>query len=397
MKTGYTLPFAIIIGVALVLSCTRELDLAHKYDNTESSRPWTDDEEEEPSNPSDPGESLDFTDCGSYMISERVDVNVPSSVPRGPYMLDGKITVSKLSSEETFTTVWSSDFSMFQRGCATPWLEDNISSLTSSMAVIGKGISEPIEEFTDGGIWFIGVHQLDDGTLAGFFHGESHYSGIASQYKSIGVAYSSDGGKSWDKGSKILSGPDPKPEVGEGNGKSYGLGDGCVVWNDKRKEWICYYSGYCDDPADFVISMASSSDAKGLPGTWKKWDGTAFSLEGCNQATGLGAPNIKLENLWKFRGGNPSVSWNSAISRWIMVYHTWSRNIVMSTSTDGITWTEPVTIIDHIMEAGGSMYPNIISEDGDLLCGKEFRIYYSTDMDSSGRRKIAYRIVRLKI
>ncbi|MGM9748956.1 MAG: hypothetical protein ACI3ZN_09140, partial [Candidatus Cryptobacteroides sp.] len=189
----------------------------------------------------------------------------------------------------------------------------------------------------------------------------------------------------------------PKPEVGEGNGKSYGLGDGCVVWNDKRKEWLCYYSGYCDDPADFVISMASSSDPKGLPGSWKKWDGTDFTLEGCNSETGLGAPNVKVENLWKFRGGNPSVSWNTAINRWIMVYHTWSKNIILSTSPDGIQWTEPVTVIDHGMEPEGAMYPNIISEEGDLLCGKEFRIYYSRNMDESGRRKIAYRIVRFKI
>ena len=42
------------------------------------------------------------------------------------------------------------------------------------------------------------------------------------------------------------------------------------------------------------------------------------------------------------------------------------------------------------------MYPNIISESGDLTCGKEFRVYYSADMDAYGNRDLIYRVIRLK-
>lgn len=388
--------FALICTVILLASCDRELDLAHRYDNSHSSLPYTEDTPAEDTPVTPPTEELIFTDMGSYEISERVAVDVPSGTPRAGYMLDGKITVGKFGGSENFTTFWSSDYSLMQTGCSSPWLEDNIGTLTKDMAVIGKGVSTPVDGFTDGGMWLIGVHELADGTLAGFFHAESHYDGIASQYKSIGVAYSSDGGKTWNKSAKIISGPDPKPATGEGNGKSYGLGDGCVVWNEARKQWICYYSGYCNDPADFVISMAASSDPEGRPGTWKKWDGKDFTAEGCNQETGLGGLNTKIVNLHLFRGGNPSVSWNTVLERWVMTYHTWGRNIVISYSEDGISWSVPETIIGHTLEEGGSMYPNIISEDGDLTCGSEFRIYYSADMDHYGIRDIVFRVIRLK-
>ena len=263
MEIRYTL---ILLAVLTMASCSRELDLAHKYDNTESSKPYMSD-----------GDDLTFTEVGGVLVSERVEVNVPAGIPRYGNMLDGKITVGKFGGSKEFTTFWSADYSMMQTGCATPWLEDNIGGLTKNMAVIGKGVTPVIDGFTDGGMWLIGVHELTPGKLVGYFHAESHYPGVASQYKSIGVAYSADGGKTWDKGTKIISGPDPKPAEGEGNGKSYGLGDGCVVWNEARRQWICYYSGFCPDPHDFVLTMAASSDPEGKPGTWKKCDGNDFT------------------------------------------------------------------------------------------------------------------------
>lgn len=184
--------FGLILFVALALSsCSRELDLAHRYDNTESGKPFFDEVME--------GEEHTFTEVGGVLLSDRVKVNVPAGIPRYGYMLDGKISVGKFGGSDDFTIFWSGDYSLMQTGCKTPWLEDHISSLNMSMAVIGKGVTSAINGFTDGGIWLIGVHELPSGKLVGYFHAESHYPGVASQYKSIGVAYSSDGGKTWDK------------------------------------------------------------------------------------------------------------------------------------------------------------------------------------------------------
>ena len=197
-------------------------------------------------------------------------------------------------------------------------------------------------------------------------------------------------GLTWETGRRILSGTDPKPENPAGQGESYGLGDGCVVWNDARKVWICYYSGYCDDPGNYMITMACSEDPAGAAGTWKKWDGKAFTVEGCNGQTQLGGANIKIANLDTYAGGNPSVMWNHYIGKWVMVYHSWSRRICLSTSADGIAWEAPISLNLGEEEA---MYPNLISEEGDQTGGQAVRMYYAADMNDLGQRSLAWRKV----
>lgn len=369
-------------------SCDRTLDLAHRYDNSESSQ-----EREMPEEPAEPEDGLKYTQKGIWSVSEAVKVDVPKSVPHGEFLLDGKISVIK--NKDSYTTIYSSAFSMWQDGCSTPWLEDNIGKLTNANKFIGKDVSTLQNGFTDGGMWTIGVHSLAGSKMAAFFHAESHYSSDDCQYKSIGVSYSTDNGKTWDKGTKIISGPEPKPAVGEGGGKSYGLGDGCVVWNEAKKMWICYYSGYCENPGDFVITMAASTDPEGKPGTWKKWDGSAFTLEACNQNTGLGAKDVKIANLDTYHGGNPSVMYNTELKVWVMAFHSWQRRIVIATSQDGISWEKPIILIGIEDEKGGAMYPNFISLDGDLTSGKSFRLYYSANMVTSAR-DIYYRKIKLK-
>lgn len=383
MKT-FRICAGLSIAAICLCSCSRELDLAHKYDNADSSRPF----EEEGIN------TDDYTDYGDFLMSDRSDVVVNSGVPRKGYWLDGKITVQKFSWSAKYTVFWSADASFMQTDCNTPWLEDNINGLTEDMAVIGNSV-RPTPGFSDGGQWLIGVHELSSERLVGFFHSESHWKGQSCAYKSIGVAYSDDNGKTWTPGDKILSGTDPKPETSANDGRSYGLGDGCVVWNKERESWICYYSGFCPDKNDFVITMAESKDAEGRAGTWKKWDGHDFTVEGCNAVTGLGGVNTSIESLSSYHGGNPSVMYDSYLGKWLMVYHSWQRAIVMSYSEDGITWTVPTAIIDHAMEPGGSMYPNLVGPDGDTEGGQNIRLYYSTDM-VNGIRTLSVRRISFK-
>ena len=263
-----------VAGAALMIalsSCDRDLDLAHAYNNGSSSKPYEFDADFNPD---------DYTDFGTFVVGDRNICWQDPHIPRYMLWLDGKISVGKYDDSGLFTTYWSADNSL-QQVSASPWLEENVNALTSDMEVFGKCI-EPVSGFYDGGAWFIGVHKLMDGRLAGFFHAESHWPGVSAAYKSIGVTYSSDNGLTWETGRRILSGTDPKPENPAGQGESYGLGDGCVVWNDAHKVWICYYSGYCDDPGNYMITMACSEDPAGAAGTWKKWDGKAFTVEGCN-------------------------------------------------------------------------------------------------------------------
>lgn len=329
-------------------------------------------------------------------ISNRTVITQVSTVPGRGLWLDGKITVMHPSwKPSTFITFWSSNSSLMQIDCETPWLENNINKLRSTMAVIGKDFN-PQDGFSDGGQWFIGVHELAGEKLVGFFHAESYWKNQSGAYKSIGVAYSTDHGRTWTPGNKILSGDEPKPATSANDGRSYGLGDGCVVWNEARQSWICYYCGYCPEAHDFCITMAESKDAEGAAGTWKKWDGSDFTVEGCNTTTGLGGANKAIRPLHHMHGGNPSVMYNTDRNEWMMVYHRWDpRVIVFTTSTDGIKWGEPIELFDATMEPGGAMYPNFISENGDLTGGNTFRIYYSAEQGKYGDRKFCYRTVTL--
>lgn len=342
-------------------------------------------------------DKLEYSEVGDFRISEAFPVYATANTPNGQFMLDGKISVGRFGGSDKFTSVWSSSFSMMQNGCDTPWLEDNIEGLRRSHIFIGKGVSESQDGFTDGGMWAIGMHELSDGRLACFFHAESHFSSVlVTAYKSIGVSYSSDGGKTWDKGTKILSGPNPKPVDPETGGRSYGLGDGCVVWNEKYGKWICYYCGARDGNTDYLLCMAASSDPSGGPGTWKKWDGKDFTLEGCDRSTGLGGKDVPVAGLSRIKGGNPSVSWNTYLGKWVMVYHSWSREVILSTSADGLVWDDPRVLVSKSMEPKLCVMPNIIGKEGDLESDKEFRLYYSTDMKDSGSRTIVGRVIRCK-
>lgn len=374
-------------SVSCIAGCLRDLDLAHKYDNSTSKEPY-EEQEDDVSN---------YSEFDKWYLSDRYDINVEDEIPRKGYWLDGKITVVKFSWAAKFSIFWSADRSLMQSDCDTPWLEYNINRLSVNDEVIGD---KPTQNFTDGGQWFIGVHELKgkNGKLVGFFHAESHWPGKLSAYKSIGVAYSDDMGKTWTKGNMILSGTDPRPETGANDTRSYGLGDGCIVYNEERESWICYYCGSCTNAGtrSYMISMAESKDPEGKAGTWKKWDGFGFTAEGCNGTTGLGGANYTIDELKKFPGGNPSVMYNTYLNKWIMVYHSWNRAIIYSESEDGINWTKAVTMISKTMEPGGAMYPNLIGPDGDTEGGKQIRMYYSTDMDGLGIRTLSCRRISFK-
>lgn len=272
----------------------------------------------------------------------------------------------------------------------TPFPEDHAQYLTDDSKIWGKDFSR-IDGFNDGGSWFIGIFPLDDsGHYVGFFHAESHWDNSGIAHKSIGVVYSDDYGATWRDPQPIITDAKAKPA----NPDWTGLGDGCVIWDGTNSRYICYYQGKIASGAN-ALCMAASSDRNGAPGTWKKWDGSDFTLPACDQTTGLGGENIPIAGLSGVTGANPSVMWNTFLGKWVMAYASWSKVVYMSFSSDGITWTSPEQITGN--PTSPACYPNLISEDGDLEGGETVQLYWSHNQNSmTGIRDLAYAKIRFK-
>lgn len=312
-------------------------------------------------------------------MTETKVIEQPSSTFMKGYWPDGKlIPVRKDSKWQLF---WGEATDALTEAYS-PYPEDHISSLTSDSKVWGKDFVR-IDGFNDGGSWFIGIFPLDDaGHYVGFFHAESHWDNSGTAHKSIGVAYSDDYGATWRDPKPIITADAAKPETPAWTG----LGDGCVIWDKTNSRYICYYQGKLSNGSN-TICMAASSDKNGASGTWKKWDGTAFTLDAYNSATGLGGENVPIVNLAYNSGANPSVMWNTYLNKWVMVYGSWSKRIYISYSEDGLDWTRA----EMIMGSGDSpaWYPNLISEDGDLEGGQVVRMYWSHNQNDLGVRELA--------
>lgn len=369
------LSYISIIAIAAVVfcSCDKELDLDTKYNNEESSiipDPLDN------YNPNKVGKWDEFT------LSDITIIDQGNADMKG-YWPDGKLSIVK--DNDKYICFWGEKYS-YRTEAKTPYPEDQISQMTPSNRVFGQGFNH-INGFNDGGSWFTGVFEMGDGRYAGFFHAESHWvTGIA--YKSMGVAYSSDKGKTWSSGEKILNVNYPKPDEETWSG----LGDGCVIYNDTLGKYICYYSANIPDE-NFKICMAASDAKDGASGTWKKWDGENFTITGYDRTSGTGGIDHKIDGLSSIAGANPSVMWNKYLKRWVMVYASWGKGIYMSSSTDGLNWETPISILEND-ELG--TYPNLISSEGDLTGGMQIRLYYASNQNEIAVRDFAYRTITYK-
>ena len=300
-----------------------------------------------------------------------------TNVPWAGYWPDGKFCFLPETDGSGWVCYWG-EGDTFRTKAATTHLEDHIANNNWHMA-FGRDVNKK-DGFNDGGSWIIGINRLENGKLVGFFHAESWWPGEYIAYKSIGVTYSSDNGLTWEPGKRILAPSYPKPQ----EPAWVGLGDGCVVWNANRQQYICYYQ----EVEAGGICMAASSDPGGAPGTWKKWDGEDFTLDGCDQETQIGGRPVLIEGLKSVCGSSPSVMWNDYLQKWMMVYTKWGGDIYLSLSIDGIDWSVPTLILAEPIKP---LYPNLVSEDGDLVGEKKVRLYYSKDQQENGIRQLAYR------
>lgn len=318
--------------------------------------------------------------CWSFSIDSPQTINqstFPNDV-RG-YFPDGNINVLEIGS--SYYTFWAM-YKNYRSISNAPLLQNHVGQLNPSTSVFGGRETDngSSNGFNDGGMWFIGIRELDDGRLVGFFHAESHWYPRTTQgwqaYKSIGVAYSNDKGLTWGTPELILKQSTNKPDAPEWSG----LGDGCVIYNHLNNKYYCYYTPVS---GSVNLSMAVSSDPEAAPDSWTKWYNGSFSQPGIG---GLDSP---IAGLSSRPGANPSVHWNTYLNKFVMVWHGWNEKLYISASDDGEVWESPQILLD---EGDKTWYPVIVGTDS-TKGGQTVTLYYGNNFQSDGRRTLSYRTI----
>ena len=298
------------------------------------------------------------------------------------------------------TTDFSTHFALLKAGTSTRVIGYNYWEQSKFPPTDEQAKVNVISGVNENGIWAIGIFPLNsegvyDGTntsgkYVGFFHTESHWEDNPNfAHKSICVAYSDDYGETWTDMAPIITATSPKGAAG-----NTGVGDGCVIRDEKNKRWICYYQG--DAPCYFfnnkLLCMAASYDDDASSGTWKKWDGTGFTTTAYDDSKKCGGENISILNLRKVAGANPSVMWNDYLNCYVMVYTSWTHKAYISFSSNGTYWTKPQYLLGD--DSNPIWYVNLISDEGDLTGGQSVNMYFSYKQGSvgvySGQRYIAH-------
>jgi len=292
-----------------------------------------------------------------FTLGEPTIVKNPG-VPIYPWYPDGHI--SFLQDGDHHQMYWVGDITYRTLG------QDVISMQKPVIAVLGKGEKG---SFDNGGAWLMSVFRKNENELIGFYHAEDREfdADPTSQFiswKSIALCTSVDNGVSWTKQGQIISSSIPKPNVPTWGGN----GDHCVVWDSVRSRWVCFYQ-------EHYLMLAVSESANAEPGSWFKYYNGEFTEEG------WGGKNSPIPSLMTVPGGNPSVHYNTALDRWVMIWHSWegqssySKSLWLSTSEDLMNWTppQPVLVAEEIEKY---WYPTIIGES-DVLAGQDAWLYYA--------------------
>ncbi|SSC24174.1 Domain of unknown function DUF4185, partial [Klenkia terrae] len=169
------------------------------------------------------------------------------------------------------------------------------------------------------------------------YHGENHtFAGVTNDgspyYATIGLAWSSDGGLTWQRRGAVITGQVPRddqpaPRDVVGAGSLCALVAGGYVY-------VLYIDWNLATPDELHLARAPL-DAVDDPAAWQKWHDGAFSTPGDGGASTAVVTRPGDGDVTVVAGG-PSLSWNTHLERYLLVFQT----------ADGFWWTHSTTLTD---------------------------------------------------
>ena len=239
------------------------------------------------------------------------------------------------------------------------------------------------------------IYDAPNNNLIMMYHGEYHWIQTDGHFVGgLGLAVSHDLGKTWTKLGVVFL-PNFNRSTCSGSADSAGLDIGNGDLNSRPDGYTYFY--YNEKTADCLSNFAyngvarastaailAAAQAGGQPSgsLFQKYHGGSFSTPGVidtnNQALGGGASDNISPNFLMY---DPVVRFDSYINKYIMTYIVPWTGLSMAFSTDGLTWTNPTTIVTGGTPVGGGnafVFGTPINTDGgdpDVL-GSSFWVYY---------------------
>ena len=202
----------------------------------------------------------------------------------------------------------------------------------------------------------------DPNSLIGFEHNEDYFAGSGGggdcTYKSIGIRYSQDLGKSWTRSVPIVTKGQQTASCDEAN-RFTGTGDFAAMWNPTRKEWVILAQ-------EGPLVMSTSADPLAKPGSWSRID----PVSGQTQPGFIGSTTdepLAHGDLQSVAGSNPSIIRDERNQCWHMVYAKWGGGLAYTNTTDLYRWEIPAIVWDDPQMTPNTQYPTLVGDEGDTL------------------------------
>ncbi|RXJ74442.1 hypothetical protein CS022_02225 [Veronia nyctiphanis] len=338
----------------------------------------------------------------SFWIGQEYLVNNNVGLPIYNWSPDGQISVIKDTQSNKMLNFIPGSKSY--RTTGSGGLPENQTSLSPTDHVVGGKYPETQETYNDGGEWLMSVFDVGngDGRLIGFGHAEDHYRGQGGPkpsvsggppmaYKTFTVLCSNDWGNTWGQSEIILS-DGTKPSKPEWRG----IGDGAVVWDFKNNRWVAILMNKLDN-GRAALTAAASYDKSAKPSSWKKWDGSNFGADPMNDR----AVHLQFTDNGRvkyFNGANPSVTWNTKIQKWLMVYHAWGGDLMIAAADNLPYFEKPKVLFKKGEGDHGRWYPTIINNNGGTVVSRKWNnLYFRKWLQQNSAGESAFMGVRIRI
>lgn len=285
-----------------------------------------------------------------------------------------------LASHNTSLTSSSENYGKYLGELAPLWVDSDgtpVSSLRPGLQQPSPDGSQFDRDYAGGGTvyWDPGSSKLIQ-----IYHGERHFDGDPKQfYSSLGIAISSDAGKTFQKLGLIIQ-PELPPSQGvkvpSSSGSLVKMGDYFYLYySDISPDGTCAGVSAgglpCVTVARASVSDVISSAVHGKVAPWSKYYNGTFSESGVG---GKFSPLFTTPgNVWPRW---PMVTPDPYKGIYFMVYAAGATGLVLRESSDGLNWGAPVQIVTA--ETGETInYPSIVSvEKTPERPGESFTVLY---------------------